>query len=98
VTHLPVIASLADAHLHIRKEVVKGRTYTRVERIEADDKVEEIARMLTGKDITRISREHARELLEQASCSQATVKPRRGDSRTALSKSGVKEKKRVPRE
>jgi len=98
VTHLPIIASLADAHLHIRKEVVKGRTYTRVERIEADDKVEEIARMLTGKDITRISREHARELLEQASCSQAAVKPRRGDSRTALSKSGVKEKKRVPRE
>jgi DNA repair protein RecN (Recombination protein N) len=67
VTHLPIIASMADAHVHIRKEVVLGRTYTRVERIEADDRVEELARMLAGGEITRISREHAREMLKQAS-------------------------------
>lgn len=66
VTHLPVIAVQADNHYHIRKEVIRGRTYTRAERIGGKKRIEEIARMMAGKEITDIARKHARALLEKA--------------------------------
>lgn len=64
VTHQPQIARFADCHLSIRKEVVKGRTVVRVERLDQRSRVEELARMLTGADITESARRHARELLK----------------------------------
>ncbi|HXV78997.1 MAG TPA: DNA repair protein RecN, partial [Candidatus Binatia bacterium] len=52
VTHLPQIAALADSHHIIRKEVVKDRTSTTVDRLTASERVEEVARMLGGIKIT----------------------------------------------
>ncbi|KIG15147.1 DNA repair protein RecN [Enhygromyxa salina] len=66
ITHLPQIAAYAQAHFRVRKLVVDGRTVTRVERLDADERVEELARMLGGKRVTQSAREHARALLEQA--------------------------------
>lgn len=63
VTHQPQIARFADSHLSVRKEVVKGKTVVRVERLDQRARVEELARMLTGADITESARRHARELL-----------------------------------
>jgi DNA repair protein RecN (Recombination protein N) len=63
ITHLPQIAALGDAHWVVRKRVSRGRTQTRVERLKADERVDEIARMAGGGRITAAARAHARELL-----------------------------------
>lgn len=63
ITHLPQIARYADHHFRITKAVVGGRTQTRIEPLDAEGRVEEIARMLGGSRITATTREHARELL-----------------------------------
>ncbi len=62
ISHLPQVASLADRHLLVRKEV-SDRAYTRVELLSSEQRVEEIARMLAGYEITASARESARELL-----------------------------------
>lgn len=64
VTHQPQIARFADSHLLVQKEVVRDRTEVRVERLDRRARVEEIARMLTGANITETARRHAREMLK----------------------------------
>lgn len=63
VTHLPQVASFGDRHFKVGKAVRDGRTHAQVEPLAVEAQVEEIARMLAGKEITATSREHARELL-----------------------------------
>lgn len=63
VTHQPQIASLADQHFIVEKETVKNRTLIRVKQLNESEKIEEIARMLTGAQITETARQHAREML-----------------------------------
>ncbi len=65
VTHLPQIAAYADAHYHVEKLEVGGRTETRVLRLSAAARKDELARMLGGAATTR-ARAHAAELLDQA--------------------------------
>jgi DNA repair protein RecN (Recombination protein N) len=64
VTHQPQIARFADSHLLVQKEVVSGRTEVSVARLDRRARVEEIARMLTGAEITDSARRHARELMK----------------------------------
>jgi DNA repair protein RecN (Recombination protein N) len=66
VTHLPQIASQADAHFAVRKRVEKGRTLTEVAALSAEERVEEVARMLGGETVTDTARRHARELVRAA--------------------------------
>ena len=66
VTHLPQVASLGNRHFRVEKHVAEERTQTRVELLDDDERVEEIARMGTGLEITDAAREHAREMLEKA--------------------------------
>ena len=63
VTHQPQVARFADSHLLVRKESVGERTVVHVENLDRRARVEEIARMLTGAEITESARRHARELL-----------------------------------
>ena len=63
VTHLPQIASFAPAHYRIDKIERKGRIETRIERLDDEARVEEIARMLAGAVVTESAREHARQLV-----------------------------------
>jgi DNA repair protein RecN (Recombination protein N) len=64
VTHQPQIARFADAHLLVRKGVMEGRTEVSAFKLDRRGRVEEIARMLTGAEITETARRHARELLK----------------------------------
>jgi DNA repair protein RecN (Recombination protein N) len=64
VTHQPQIARFADSHLLVRKEAARGQTEILVERLGRQGRVEEIARMLTGAEITESARRHAREMLK----------------------------------
>jgi len=63
ITHLPQIASLANHNYRVDKQVKDGRTISRIELIRGEEKVDEIARMLAGYDVTEKARESARELL-----------------------------------
>ncbi|MBR2143437.1 DNA repair protein RecN [Anaerovibrio sp.] len=66
ITHLPQIACMADVHLYIRKQVVKGQTYTNVTPLTKGERVNEIARMASGVDISAASLDNAREMLVNA--------------------------------
>jgi DNA repair protein RecN (Recombination protein N) len=63
ITHLPQIASQGSAHFLVRKEVEDGRTQTAVLELGPEERVEEIARLLGGREITPRALAHAREML-----------------------------------
>ncbi|CRI66694.1 putative DNA repair protein RecN [Thiocapsa sp. KS1] len=63
VTHLPQVAAQAHQQLRVRKETLDGQTYTRIETLAPDARVDEIARMLGGTKITARTRDHACEML-----------------------------------
>ena len=64
ITHLPQIASFADHHYLIEKKEVSGRAKTLVRPLDAGERTEEIARMLSGAKLTETSRQHAEQLLK----------------------------------
>ncbi len=66
VTHLAQVAAFAGCHLHIAKQVAGGRTFTQVTRLEGEQRVEELARIISGDRITPVSLENAREMLSLA--------------------------------
>ena len=63
VTHLPQIASFADHHLLIEKRESGGRTRTTIRQLDARERKEEIARMLSGAKLTDASLKHAEQML-----------------------------------
>jgi DNA repair protein RecN (Recombination protein N) len=64
ITHLPQIAKFGNHHFRISKTVDKGRTSTTISNLSADERVEEVARMLGGEQITGTTIAHAKELLD----------------------------------
>jgi DNA repair protein RecN (Recombination protein N) len=62
ITHLPQIASEAKTHVVVTKAATDGRTLTRIQKVEGEERRRELARMLSGK-IDDASLAHARELL-----------------------------------
>ncbi|UGQ45884.1 DNA repair protein RecN [Massilia endophytica] len=64
VTHLPQVASQAGSHFQVAKSTLdSGKTASRIDILDSKARVEEIARMLGGLEITATTRKHARELL-----------------------------------
>ncbi|WP_299536362.1 DNA repair protein RecN [uncultured Herbaspirillum sp.] len=63
VTHLPQVASQANQHYQVKKRSEGGKTLSDIDGLDAKARVEEIARMLGGLEITATTRKHARELL-----------------------------------
>ncbi|AXA92849.1 DNA repair protein RecN [Massilia sp. YMA4] len=64
VTHLPQVASQGNSHFQVAKSTLaNGKTASRIEVLDAKARVEEVARMLGGLEITATTRKHARELL-----------------------------------
>ena len=66
ITHLPQIASRAGAHFFIEKQVHEGRTTVSVAPLDAEGRIEEIARMLGGSRRSEAVVQHAREMLSVA--------------------------------
>jgi DNA repair protein RecN (Recombination protein N) len=66
VTHLPQVAAQGQSHYAIAKEVRGKQTFTSVHKLTRKERVEELARMQAGVEITSSALEHARELLERA--------------------------------
>ena len=64
ITHLPQVASQGNSHSVVTKTVHDGRTSTLISRVGGKSRVEEIARMLGGRDLTSVTLRHAKEMLE----------------------------------
>jgi DNA repair protein RecN (Recombination protein N) len=65
ITHLPQIASQGKTHFLVKKEVSEGRTEAVITELEQESRVQEIARLLGGREITASAVAHAREMLDQ---------------------------------
>ncbi|OIQ78864.1 DNA repair protein RecN [mine drainage metagenome] len=63
ITHLPQVAAQGVRHLRVSKSSAEGKTLSRMEALEPGARVDEIARMLGGVEITETTRKHAREML-----------------------------------
>ena len=66
ITHLPQIASMADNHFVVEKQVKNGETVSSIKRLSREDRIDELSRMLGGVSISEKTRENAEELLDSA--------------------------------
>ena len=66
VTHSAQVASYASTHLKIEKSINNGRTFTSVTQLDYDDRVKELARIISGDNITDISLKNANQMLSIA--------------------------------
>ncbi len=74
VTHQPQVASLADRHFVVAKRTAKNKTDISVRELSADERIDEVARMLAGETITDSARRHAAEMIESAADAAAAAK------------------------
>jgi DNA repair protein RecN (Recombination protein N) len=65
ITHLPQIAKTADQHLYIYKEENTHRTNTRIKTLSNEERIREIAKMLSGENVSEASLANAKELITQ---------------------------------
>ncbi|RQW84728.1 MAG: DNA repair protein RecN, partial [Geobacter sp.] len=68
ITHHPQVAAFADHHFKVNKTTESGRTRTTVDLLSVEERVLEVARMLSGAKITEKTLEHAREMMDDACC------------------------------
>ena len=66
VTHLPQVASYGHTHLRVQKSQENGQTVSRLQLLSDSERIEELARMLAGADVTKKARDNASELIENA--------------------------------
>ncbi|MCR4338019.1 MAG: DNA repair protein RecN [Candidatus Omnitrophica bacterium] len=66
ITHLPQIASFADRHLKVLKTTSAGKTFTQIQLLENEERVTELAQMMSGTKKSDISLSHAEEMLAKA--------------------------------
>ncbi|EJG0095936.1 DNA repair protein RecN [Staphylococcus pseudintermedius] len=65
ISHLPQVASMSDHHLYISKHEKDDRTTTTVRELTGDARIDEIARMISGATVTELTRQNAKEMIEQ---------------------------------
>jgi len=63
ITHLPQVAAQGTRHLRVSKSMTDGQTLSRIEALDDEARIDEVARMLGGVEITGTTRQHAREML-----------------------------------
>lgn len=66
ITHLPQVAAISEHHYFISKHIHNGRTETTLVKLDNKERINEIARMLSGSEITKLTLQHAEELLQMA--------------------------------
>ena len=65
ISHLPQVASMSDHHLLISKTSYKDRTTTQVKELLNNDRIDEVARMISGASVTDLTRKNAKEMIAQ---------------------------------
>jgi DNA repair protein RecN (Recombination protein N) len=66
ITHLPQVASRGTKHYHVYKDDTDDSTFTRVKLLSPDERILEVARLLSGSEVTETAMKNARELLDAA--------------------------------
>jgi DNA repair protein RecN (Recombination protein N) len=66
ITHLPQVASRGSKHYHVYKDDVGESTFTKIRLLSPDERVIEVARLLSGSEVTESALKNARELLKSA--------------------------------
>ena len=74
ISHLPQTTALADTNLLISKEIIDKRTLTVIRELTEEEKIAEVARMVSGDTMTKISEEHSIEMLRLAEKTKADTK------------------------
>ena len=64
ISHLPQIAALADTHFSISKKIIEDKTIVKVKKLNYEERINELARLLGGVDLTNTTKLHAKEMLE----------------------------------
>lgn len=65
ISHLPQVASMSDHHLYISKHEKDDRTTTQVQELSGEKRVQEVARMISGATVTKLTLQNAKEMIEQ---------------------------------
>ncbi len=65
ISHLPQVASMSDHHLYISKQEKEGRTTTTVQELNGESRITEVARMISGATVTDLTKQNAKEMIEQ---------------------------------
>lgn len=73
ITHLPQIASFADRHFFVSKEIKRKASETKVMALDSPGKLEELSRMLSGVGVSDITKKHAEELLLTATATKEKI-------------------------
>ena len=66
MTHLPQVAAYGDAHFYIQKSPQKGSVAMEISELKPKERVQEIARLISGEKISKTSLAHAEQLLAEA--------------------------------
>lgn len=65
ISHLPQVASMSDHHLFISKNTDDERTTTQIKELTGEERIDEVARMISGATVTKLTRQNAKEMIEQ---------------------------------
>ncbi|MHD0445561.1 DNA repair protein RecN [Staphylococcus cohnii] len=65
ISHLPQVASMSDHHLFISKNSDDERTTTQVKELTGEERIDEVARMISGATVTKLTKQNAKEMIEQ---------------------------------
>lgn len=74
ITHLPQIAILSDNHYFVSKNVLEGKTFTNIKLLDIDGKINQVASMLGGDDVTMKTIENVKEMLYKANKNKKEIK------------------------
>ncbi|MGL5649789.1 MAG: DNA repair protein RecN [Clostridium sp.] len=74
ITHLPQIAILSDKHYFVSKGVVDGKTYTRIKTLNEAEKINQVASMLGGDDLSQKTIDNVKEMLKNANLKKEKIK------------------------
>jgi ABC-type multidrug transport system ATPase subunit len=90
VTHLPQVAAFADQQAVVAKDQQRARTVTTVTVVDEDERVRELARMLSGSPDSETAREHARELLRSSARRPHRVSKSKSQAKPAIKGDEIK--------
>ncbi|MGL5416953.1 MAG: DNA repair protein RecN [Clostridium sp.] len=74
ITHLPQIAILSDKHYFVSKGVVDGKTYTKIKTLNEAEKINQVASMLGGDDLSQKTIDNVKEMLKNANLKKEKIK------------------------
>ncbi|SIS36954.1 DNA repair protein RecN [Salimicrobium flavidum] len=73
ISHLPQVAAMADTHVQIQKNVSDNKTETNAKELDKNEKIEEVARMISGSELTKTTLQNGQELLNLAESFKTSV-------------------------